>query len=143
MKSLELTKTLKATPDRVFRAWTSAEELHAWHCPAGYEVGLAECDPREGGSYRISMIAPDGSVHIVGGTYIELTKPSQLRMTWAWEVGGDPAHGSVLTIKLTENPSGGTDLLLRHDDLETEESLQNHIGGWTGALNNLADFVSQ
>ena len=142
MKSIELAKTLKATPDRVFRAWTSADELHAWHCPADFKVNFAECDPQEGGSYRIGMIAPDGSVHIVGGTYLELTKPSQLRMTWAWELGGDPAHCSILTIKLTESLSGGTDLLLRHDGLETEESVQNHFRGWTGALNNLSDFVS-
>ena len=39
--------------DRVFAAWTTAEQVQRWMCPEDGSVAVAELDVRVGGSFRI------------------------------------------------------------------------------------------
>lgn len=139
--SLEITRVLNAKPERVFRAWTTAEELMRWHCPVGYTLSQAVCDARPGGEYAITMVDPDGGEHCVVGTYLDVSPHDYLRMTWEWKTGGDPARGSVLSVNIRPQEDGRTKLTLRHDDLEDEASATAHTEGWNGALDNLTTYL--
>ena len=141
--SLRITRVIKASSERVFGAWTSSEALRAWHCPEGFTVSGADCDARIGGRYAVSMVAPDGSNHRAAGQYLEVTPFTKLSFTWSWEVGGDPADGSQVTVSLRALGQDITELTLFHERLEDEDSMRNHMGGWTGALNNLERYVTE
>ena len=52
----ELQRRFRASPERVFRAWTQPAALREWWCPAGWTAGEIEVDLRVGGAYRIAMI---------------------------------------------------------------------------------------
>ncbi len=68
--SLTLVRKIKASPEKVFAAWTDPEVLKKWMSPSDdMEVTLAETNLKVGGRYRIIMHGPDGKDHIVGGTY--------------------------------------------------------------------------
>ena len=115
----------------------------AWHCPEGMTVTYAKSDPQVGGKYVVNMVEPDGSEHRAVGTYLEVSRYDKLAFTWDWEVGGDPAKGSQVTVTFKELDSNRTEMTLYHERISTKSSRDGHIGGWTGALNNLEHLLSQ
>jgi uncharacterized protein YndB with AHSA1/START domain len=86
--ALELTHRFAAPREQVFDAWTNPDVLKRWWAAgATWETPLAEIDPREGGSYRLSMRTDEGEVHTVFGKYREVRPPERLAYTWTWEEG--------------------------------------------------------
>jgi uncharacterized protein YndB with AHSA1/START domain len=134
--TLEVRRTIRAPRQRVFDAWTQAEELKRWHAPGPMTVSLAEIDLRVGGAFRIHMVAPSGEEHRVVGTYREVDPPNHLRYTWQWETGTD-ATVSTVTIDFVERGSE-TEVILTHVDLSREEARVSHLQGWTAIMDKLS-----
>ena len=60
---LELERTIPATPEQVFDAWTRPEQVSRWFSPSSeYTTVVHALDPRLGGSYRIEMRHASGKV---------------------------------------------------------------------------------
>src|SRR3954471_7808005 len=95
--TVEIRRTIHASRQRVFDAWTKAREIERWHAPGPMTVALAEIDLRVGGAFRIHMMAPTGEEHRVIGTYREVRPPERVVYTWQWETGTD-ATVSVVSI---------------------------------------------
>jgi uncharacterized protein YndB with AHSA1/START domain len=66
---LQINRIYRASRERVFRAWTEAEQLKKWFAVAeGFTIPIAEVDLTVGGKYRLGMQPPgDDGVLIVGG----------------------------------------------------------------------------
>ena len=60
-KQLVIERILKASPERVFDAFTDPEQLMKWWWPNGFTCPAAEVDLRVGGRYRLAMEWP-GSI---------------------------------------------------------------------------------
>jgi uncharacterized protein YndB with AHSA1/START domain len=75
--TITISRTVSASADRVFQAWTDVAELAAWWWPqlAGttYDV-----DARPGGRFRISSPAIGATV---SGVYTEVDRPRRLAFT--------------------------------------------------------------
>jgi uncharacterized protein YndB with AHSA1/START domain len=54
-------RTIRASVERVFEAWTQPELLRAWWGPRPVTCSGADVDLRVGGKYRIVNALPDGS----------------------------------------------------------------------------------
>lgn len=133
--AIEVRRTIRAPRQRVFDAWTKAEELKAWHAPGSLTVSLAEIDLRPGGSYRIHMREPDGKEHRVTGVYREIDPPKKLVYTWGF--GGDhPVKDSVVTLEFFEH-GDSTEVVLIHEGLAPESEREGHTKGWTSILDKL------
>jgi uncharacterized protein YndB with AHSA1/START domain/predicted enzyme related to lactoylglutathione lyase len=144
--TLKLTRFIKAPRERVFEAWTNPEELMRWFGPGLSHLVSAKTDLRPGGEYRLVMNTKGGCNHEGGdkseladisGVYKEVKKPSRLVFTWGWT--NNPRvtdETTTVTIDLME-VQGGTQLTLTHEGFTTEESRDNHNGGWTGAIDKL------
>jgi hypothetical protein len=52
---LVVKRTFKAPVERVYAAWTDAEQMKRWFAPGAMSVPMAESDAREGGRYRVQM----------------------------------------------------------------------------------------
>jgi uncharacterized protein YndB with AHSA1/START domain len=140
--SLTLKRRFKASPAKVFAAWTDAEKIKRWMGPGEIVTQRAESDPRVGGRYRIVMRSPDGKEHDVGGVYREVVVNEKLVFTWAWKVAPpDEPHESLVTV-LFKPDDGGTLLTLTHEKLFDDESRQGHEHGWIGALDKLERLVA-
>jgi uncharacterized protein YndB with AHSA1/START domain len=98
-------------------------------------------DARQGGTYRIVMLMPDGERYIVTGTYRDVRAPERLSMTWRWKED-DPAeeYDSLLTLVFNELPDG-TELVLEHEQIATVESRDRHADGWGKILDALSAVV--
>lgn len=138
--AVQLTREIRAKPERVFRAFTTPDDLKRWSAPQGFTVPDAEVDLRVGGAYRISMRAPDGAVHTAIGTYREITPPRRLVYTWRWEGGmeGDETE-TLVTVEFRERGQG-TEVIFLHEGFRDEVTRGKHNEGWTAIFDRLVDF---
>ena len=138
--SLNLVRTIKAAPEKVFAAWTEPETLKRWMAPGDdMSVALAETDLRAGGRYRIVMRGAKGTEHRVGGVYREIVPGKKLSFTWASE--SSPESETLVTIELRQN-GVGTELTLTHTKFATEQSRDMHNQGWNGCLAKLERLMA-
>ena len=134
--SLTLKRRLKASPAKVFQAWTDPEKLVRWFGPAETVAGSvrAQADVRPGGRYRMNFQTDDGERHQVGGVYREVMPDSRLVFTWAWQ--STPERESLVTVTIV--PDGdGTLLTLHHEQFFDQKARDGHERGWTGTLDKL------
>jgi uncharacterized protein YndB with AHSA1/START domain len=75
--SVSLHRVLKASPEKIYRAFTDANAMASWIPPNGFLCVVHNMDVKQGGSYRMSFINfSTGNGHSFGGTFIEL-KPNE------------------------------------------------------------------
>jgi len=139
--ALRLERKFDAAPERVFNAWVNPQAVARWFGPTPeHKSVVTALDARAGGNYRIEIIHTGGNVHVAFGTYREVDPPKKIVMTWAWE--GNTALGeSLVTVEFT--PSGtGTQMVLTHELLPTEEAREAHKKGWTGCFEKMGSFLA-
>lgn len=133
--SLRIERSFDASAEEVFDAWTNPEVLKRWWAvhPDG-STPVAEVDLRVGGRYRLSMEAPDGARHTVGGEYREVERPNRLAYSWQWELdSGEPGHVSSVTVEFLQR-GDQTTVVLEHAGLPDAESRDRHAQGWNACL---------
>ena len=119
---VKLTRTFKVPRDRVFKAWTSPDNIkHWWAADKNYSTPIAEVDLRVGGTYRLGMHNSDEDVtHVTVGTYREIDPPNKLVYTWRWE--GAPEGDETLVTVLFNDAGDSTEVVLIHERFPNEES---------------------
>ena len=140
--SLTLKRQMRASPARIFKAWTEPSKLVHWFGPHETEEGSveAETDVRVGGAYRIRFKTADGQQHDASGVYQEVVPNEKLVFTWTWLDTPDEQTQITITLRGEE---GGTMLTLTHALLADEASRASHMTGWTGAIDKLERFVTR
>ena len=138
---LRLSRTLAASRARVFRAFTEPEQLIRWWGPRGVTISEHALDVRPGGAWRTVMTSPEGKHHVVSGVYREIVPHERLVFTWAWDTDGQRGHETVVTIALEEQ-GAGTALHLTQELFESENSRDQHQGGWTSSLDCLEELLA-
>lgn len=139
--SLTITRRLRARPEKVFAAWTRAEQLAQWFGPPNMKAGTlkAELDVRVGGRYRLSFTGDDGEYFEAGGVYREVVPDERLVFTWAWH--STPERESLVTISLKPD-SAGTLMVFNHAQFFDETARDNHQRGWSSFFDKLEAFVA-
>ncbi len=138
--TLQLTRTLPAPREKVFRAWTDPEAVKRWSGPRDQPAVLAELDLKVGGRYRIHMQGPDGSVMKVTGVYQVVDPPHRLVYTWLWETW--PEAGETLVTVEFRDRGAETEVALTHERFPSEEIRGAHETGWTGALDKMTTLIT-
>ena len=133
--TLHLKRTLAASREKVFRAWTDPEALKRWWGPEGFSTPTVEIDLRVGGKYRIAMRSPHGDTYQLVGTYREVRPPEKLVYTWAWEA--EPEQGETLVTVEFLDRGDSTEVVLTHELFPSEKVRDEHSKGWTGSLDRL------
>ena len=132
--SLVISRTYPASVERVFKAWTDANQLGQWFAPTDDYTTQASVDLRVGHEYRIAITHKGGNVHTVLGTYHLIDPPRKLVYTWRWE--GGPMADTLVTVDFT--PEGeATKVTITHEQFTNTEDRDKHNEGWNGCLNRL------
>lgn len=137
--SLTVRRTIRASSERLFDAWTRPEQLKQWWGPASVECVDAEVDLRVGGRYRIANQFPDGKVLWIAGEFESIERPKRLVYTWRLESVEGPPERVTVTF---EEHGPETEVVVTHERIATETARDRHEQGWFGCLDGLADFVS-
>ena len=78
--TIQLHRVLRATPDRVYRAFLDPDAMAKWLPPNGFTGKVHQMDARVGGSYKMSFTNfTSGKSHSFGGEYLELVPNERLR----------------------------------------------------------------
>ncbi len=137
--SLVVRRTIAASAERLFGAWTDPKQLADWWGPLGVTCEGAEVDLRVGGSYRISNRLPDGRVVWISGTY-EIVDPPR-KLVYSWRLAD--ATGSVERVTVRFDPKkDGTEVTVLHERVADAETKTQHEQGWHGCLDSLAKHLS-
>jgi uncharacterized protein YndB with AHSA1/START domain len=137
--ALVVRRIIRATPERLFEAWTEPTQLLGWWGPEGVTCEGAEVDLRVGGRYRIDNAFPDGRVVVLIGEFEVIERPN--RLTYTWRVDGSPGAQERVTVRF-EPRNGATEVIVTHERIPDEPVRDQHRRGWEGCLDGLARFVS-
>jgi uncharacterized protein YndB with AHSA1/START domain len=136
--ALVVRRTIRATPDRIFAAWTEPKHLCAWWGPRPVRCSGAEVDLRVGGRYRIDNLLPDGKTLTIEGEFREIERPSKL--VYTWRMGKE--ESSLVTVRF--EPSGdATEVTIVHDQVPSEQIRESHAKGWNGCLESLDMYMTE
>jgi uncharacterized protein YndB with AHSA1/START domain len=138
-----MTRVFDAPRSLVFAAWTDAEHLDRWAAaPMGFTVTTEESVIRAGGTFRLTMHAPDGSDHRLQGVYKEVTPPERLVFTHCWvDADGKPGPETLVTMTFADR-GDRTELTLRQTGFKSVESRDGHNVGWTSTFDRLAQYLA-
>jgi uncharacterized protein YndB with AHSA1/START domain len=81
-ETVQIQRILEAPRQRVFQAWTDAEQIAAWYGPAHAEVprdGI-RLDLRVGGRWEVTMVMPGGRQFVAGYEIETLVEPELIVM---------------------------------------------------------------
>ncbi|WP_323763632.1 SRPBCC domain-containing protein [Marinovum sp.] len=141
MNDLTLTveRTIAAPREALFKAWLDPDMLRRFMRPGeNVTVARANADAREGGRFEIIMMAGDQALPHTG-TYREISPHD--RLVFTWESNHSTEADSEVTVEFT--PEGAaTRVKLTHVRFPSEDSRDNHKGGWTGILAALETAVA-
>jgi uncharacterized protein YndB with AHSA1/START domain/uncharacterized protein YciI len=120
---------IAASPDRVFRALTTSDEVvRWWGSDDVYRTTAWVADLRVGGRWRADGRQADGTSFSVEGEFLAIDSPQKLAHTW--KAGWDEGKPTTLTYRL-EAKEGGTRVTLRHEGFHgSPESCRSYTDGW-------------
>lgn len=137
--TVRVSREIAAPAAELFDAWLDPAKLAVWMRPGDTRNSDVKVDPRVGGAFEIVMHTPKGSVPHTGA-YQEITRPRRLVFTWNSPYAG--SHGSLVTVDFT--PKGkGTEVMITHERLPSEEMVAAHTGGWTSILERIAGVFAE
>ena len=98
--TVQFHRRLRATPERVYRAFLDADAMVKWLPPHGFTGRVHHLDPREGGTYKMSFTNfTSRKSHSFGGEYLELVPYERLRWTDRFDDPNLPGEMTV-TVRL-------------------------------------------
>lgn len=157
-KEFVITRTVDATRDVVWKAWTDPDELMKWFSPKGFKLEVAKLDLRPGGTFHYCMATPEGFKMWGKFIYREIHPKDKIVLvnSFSDENGGITRHPMSATWPLemltkTEftEENGKTTITIRWSPLNPTEEEQktfdtSHDGmrqGWTGTFEQLDEYL--
>jgi glutathione S-transferase len=135
--ALVVRRTINASAERLFQAWTEPAQLRQWWGPAGVDCTGAEVDLRAGGAYRIANRFPDGRIVWITGKFEEIDAPRRLVYTWQIDPASVPER---VTIQF-EPRGNATEVIVTHERIETRAAREEHARGWHACLEGLGKYA--
>ena len=138
--TVTLHRVLRATPDRVYRAFLDPDALAKWLPPHGFTGRVHHLEARVGGTYRMSFTHLEtGQAHTFGGTYLELLPGRRIRHSDSFDDPGLP--GTLVTTIDLRPVSAGVDLAIVQEGIPEAIPVEACHLGWQESLALLALLV--
>ena len=138
--TVRLHRVLRATPERVYRAFLDADAMAKWLPPNGFTGKVHQIDPKVDGIYKMSFTNfGTGKSHSFGGKYLELKPHELLRYTDKFDDANLPGE-MVTTITLKEIFCG-TELNVTQEGIPAAIPAEACYLGWQESLILLANLV--
>lgn len=90
-EGISITRIFDAPPEVVFKAWTTPASFANWFGGPDADIPLDSCtiDARVGGSWKATMVLPDGATIDWNGEFIEVVFAERLVLTMRDRPGPD------------------------------------------------------
>lgn len=144
---LVLERTIAATPDKVFRAYTDPDLLSQWFAPRPWRITDAVIEPRPGGRMSFVMHGPNGERFPNTGVYLEVVSDRLLVSTDAFTPGWKPAGQPFMVARIELEPTGDGQTRLRAIASHwNQATMDQHLAmgfheGWGQVADQLNELV--
>lgn len=138
--TVSLHRVLKATPEKVYRAFTEANALASWLPPYGFLCTVHHFEAKQGGSYKMSFhnFTTDHS-HSFGGEFLEIKPNEYLKYTDRFDDPNMP--GEMITTVWLKKVSCGTELKVTQEGIPSMIPVEMCYLGWQESLDKLMKLV--
>ena len=138
--TVRLHRVLRAPPERVYRAFLSADAMAKWLPPNGFTCTVHHMDARVGGTFRMSFTNfTTEKSHAFGGEYLELLPNELIRYTDKFD---DPNLPGVMHVTVAlKAVSCGTELNAVQEGIPDVIPVEMCYLGWQESLASLAKLV--
>jgi uncharacterized protein YndB with AHSA1/START domain len=138
--TIRLHRVLRATPERVYRAFLDADAMSKWLPPNGFTGKVHHMDAKAGGTFKMSFTNfSTGKSHSFGGEYLELLPQERIRYTDRFDDPNLP--GEMQTSVTLKKVSCGTELNIVQEGVPDVIPAEACYVGWQESLNLLAKLV--
>jgi uncharacterized protein YndB with AHSA1/START domain len=138
--TIRLHRVLRATPEKIYRAFLDADAMVKWLPPHGFTGKVHHLDAKVGGTYRMSFTNfTTGHSHGFGGTYLELVPHERIRHTDTFDDPNLPGEMQT-TVSLT-TVSCGTEVNIVQEGVPEVIPPEACYLGWQESLALLAHVV--
>jgi uncharacterized protein YndB with AHSA1/START domain len=138
--TIRLHRVLRATPERIYRAFLDADALAKWLPPNGFTCKVHHLEAKVGGNHKMSFTNfTTGQCHSFGGEYLELKPNERLRYTDKFD---DPNLQGELQVTITlKKVSVGTELSIVQEGVPDVIPAEACYLGWQESLILLGKLV--
>ena len=135
--TIRLHRVLKATPERIFRAFTNADAMAKWLPPYGFTCHVAHLEAKVGGTFKMAFTNfTSGKSHSFGGKYLELKPNELIRYTDKFD---DPNLPGEMNVTVTlKKVFCGTELNVTQEGVPDVIPAEACYLGWQESLEQLA-----
>jgi uncharacterized protein YndB with AHSA1/START domain len=138
--TVRLHRVLRATPERVYRAFLDADAMAKWLPPNGFTGKVHHLDAKVGGTYKMSFTNfSTGKSHSFGGKYLEL-KPNEL-IRYDDKFDDPNLPGQMITTVSLKQVFCGTELNVTQEGIPAMIPAEACYLGWQESLTLLAKLV--
>lgn len=138
--TVRLHRILRATPERIYRAFLDPDAMAKWLPPHGFTGKVHHLEAKVGGTYKMSFTNfTTGKSHSFGGSYLELKPNELIRHTDVFDDPNLPGE-IVVTIRLQEVLCG-TELSITQEGIPAMIPVEMCYMGWQESLTLLAHLV--
>lgn len=138
--SVTLHRVLKASPEKVYRAFTQPGAMAAWLPPYGYLCTVHQMDVRIGGTYKMSFTNfSTGSEQSFGGEYLEMKQDEFLKYTD--KIDDPKLPGEMITSVWLKKVSVGTELKIIQENIPAAIPAEMCYLGWQESIEKLIKLV--
>jgi uncharacterized protein YndB with AHSA1/START domain len=138
--TIHLHRVLRATPERIYRAFLEPDAIAKWLPPYGFTCQVHHMDARVGGTHKMSFRNfSTGHGHSFGGEYLELVPFEKIHYSDRFDDANLPGQMHV-TVSLRQ-VSCGTDLTIVQEGVPEVIPVEMCYLGWQESLVQLARLV--
>jgi uncharacterized protein YndB with AHSA1/START domain len=138
--NVSLHRVLKATPAKIYRAFTEPAAIASWLPPYGFVCTVHEMNVEVGGSHKMSFQNfSTGNSHSFGGRYLELKPGELLKYTDKFDDPNLP--GEMTTTVSLRQVIGGTEIKILQEGIPEVIPVEMCYLGWQESLEKLAKLV--
>lgn len=138
--AVSLHRVLKASPEKIYRAFTEASAIASWLPPYGFTCTVHEMNASVGGSFKMSFQNfTTGNSHSFGGTYQELKPNEFLKYTDKFDDPNLP--GEIITSVQLRKNIAGTEIKIEQTGIPAAIPAEMCYLGWQESLEKLAKLV--
>lgn len=138
--NVSLHRVLKASPEKVYRAFTEANAMASWLPPYGFVCMVHEMNAQIGGTYKMSFQNfSTGNSHSFGGKYVEMKPNEFLKYTDQFDDPNLP--GEMITTVSFKKVLVGTEIKILQEGIPAAIPAEMCYLGWQESLEKLAKLV--
>lgn len=139
--SVRLHRVLRASPEKIYRAFLDTDALQKWLPPNGFTCKVHHMDTKVGGTYRMTFnnFTSGKKMHSFGGKYLDLKPHELIRYDNKFEDANLP--GEMITTITLKKVFCGTDINITQEGIPAVIPAEACYMGWQESLILLGKLV--